>query len=540
MLRTIRDYSQSIFIYAIFGILVFVMAISFGPNSSSCGGPDVDFAARVDGDVIGRVEYGVQLDQQLRSFGGNLKPEQIAQLGIGERLIDGLIEKRLLVHEADARGLMVSNDELLERLTKAYGVKGVTNQQYKNWVQQTFQTTVPRFEARVRDEIKVEKLAKVVREGVSIADEEIKTEFLRQRDRAKVTFIRYNATNEDDISDDDPGLNDAAIKDLLNNEVDLLKARYDKDKFRLYHTAKQVKARQILKKISTDESGDKVLAAKTALEELKKQIEAGADFATLAAEHSDDVVSKVKGGDIGYVARGQRAADFVDKLFALKINEISAPVKTRQGWHLLQAVEIKEAADQPFDAVKEAVARSVLKAKIAEKAAIAEAQALLTKLTTAKGTLEELTWTQEEERAAKEAAREQKTPLTNSRPVRKQSEWLQKSQEVMPTFGKDPTIHDAIFSRSSVPDGGLWLDRPFKAGRWVYLLHVDAREQPNLGEFEKTKEALRDGAISDKQRQVYRAWVQYLRTKAKVELNAELFPPKPAGGIDFSKFNIGG
>lgn len=537
MLRTIREYSQSIFVYAIFGVLVFVFAVSFGPNSSSCGASNTDFAARVNGDIIARAEYSARLAQQVRRFGGNLSAKQITQLGINKRVIDSMIENRLLAQQATSRGLQVEDDELVEHLAIAYGVKGISLERYESFVRQTFNTTVPRFEARVRDEIKASKISELVRKSVSVSDEELKTEYWRQRNRAKVTFIRFDAEENAGL-DRDQVLNAEALAAALT-EDEALTARYEKDKFTLYHTDKRVKARQILKKVSSDASPGDVAAAKTALVELKTRLDRGEDFAALAKEYSEDSASKDSGGDIGYIVRGQRAADLVDAVFALQVDGITAePVKTRQGWHLLQATEVVPPEDKPLDEVREQVAKSVLLSRGAEARAMAEAGNLLKKLIAGES-LTDLTWTSDDESNAKDKARQEKTAMPEPRPIRKQSEWLQKGQETMATFGKDAAMHSAIFARDSLDEGGLWVDQTFANGKWVYILHLDSRELPQLEKFENTKESLRDGAITDKQRQVHQAWLQHLRGRAQVELNQELFPPS-AGGIDLSQFKLGG
>lgn len=82
----------------------------------------------------------------------------------------------------------------------------------------------------------------------------------------------------------------------------------------------------------------------------------GADFAALAKANSDDPGSKGQGGDLGWVSRGSMVPEFEQALFALKPGEISAPVKTQFGWHVIQLREVKGEAAKPFDEVKEQLA----------------------------------------------------------------------------------------------------------------------------------------------------------------------------------------
>jgi peptidyl-prolyl cis-trans isomerase C len=71
-------------------------------------------------------------------------------------------------------------------------------------------------------------------------------------------------------------------------------------------------------------------------EDLRKQISAGADFAKLAAAESDDAANAAKGGDLGTFGRGQMVPAFEQAAFTLKVGDISEPVKTQFGYHLIQ------------------------------------------------------------------------------------------------------------------------------------------------------------------------------------------------------------
>ncbi len=83
-------------------------------------------------------------------------------------------------------------------------------------------------------------------------------------------------------------------------------------------------------------------------QELRKKILDGADFAQVAAEESDDS-SKSKGGDLGFVHRGQLVPPFEQAAFALKVGEVSEPVKTPFGYHL---IKVEEKKDPSFEEAK--------------------------------------------------------------------------------------------------------------------------------------------------------------------------------------------
>lgn len=110
--------------------------------------------------------------------------------------------------------------------------------------------------------------------------------------------------------------------------------------------------------------------------ELRAELEEGADFAELAVAHSRDPGSGAMGGDLGWFGTGRMVPTFEAAVVALEPGEISDPVETQFGWHLILLNGVRDAEAPPLDAVRNEIARDVqLQAIIA---AIAEAQAGLT------------------------------------------------------------------------------------------------------------------------------------------------------------------
>ena len=106
----------------------------------------------------------------------------------------------------------------------------------------------------------------------------------------------------------------------------------------------QTHARHILLAISPQRSDDE---ARQQLEQLRQRIRGGEDFAELARTHSDDKASAERGGDLGWVSPGMLVPPFEQAMNALKPNEMSAPVKTQFGWHLVQVLERRQAQAMP-------------------------------------------------------------------------------------------------------------------------------------------------------------------------------------------------
>ena len=81
--------------------------------------------------------------------------------------------------------------------------------------------------------------------------------------------------------------------------------------------------------------------------EVRAKLVAGGDWTELAAEYSDDPYSKDSGGDLGAIGEGEMAQEFEDAVFAQDVDEISQPIKTIYGYHVIQVTAITEASSRP-------------------------------------------------------------------------------------------------------------------------------------------------------------------------------------------------
>ena len=140
-----------------------------------------------------------------------------------------------------------------------------------------------------------------------------------------------------------------------------------------YRTPERVHVRHILIK-TTGVPKDQVPKLRAKAEDLLKQLKNGADFTTLAKKNSDDPGSAQKGGDLGWIVRGQTVPDFEKAAFSLKPNELSGVITTEYGFHVIQVLEHQEPRVQSFEDVKPqllADAKKELGAQNMEKAVTA-------------------------------------------------------------------------------------------------------------------------------------------------------------------------
>jgi parvulin-like peptidyl-prolyl isomerase len=106
-----------------------------------------------------------------------------------------------------------------------------------------------------------------------------------------------------------------------------------------------------------------LVSSKKKADALEAQLKSGADFATLAKKNSTDTLSAVKGGKLT-VQKGKTVPEFDKAAFALKTKQISAPVHTQYGWHIIQALgPVKPPAKQPLSQVKATIKQNLLQSR---------------------------------------------------------------------------------------------------------------------------------------------------------------------------------
>ncbi len=263
-------------------------------------------------------EIGAQLKQQ---FGDDYETnskvaDQVKQAK--QQGLSNLVTEKILLQEADKLGLKPSDDELNSKVDD----------------------TINQYKAQYSEEGQWES----VLEQNGLTEDQL-------RDLIK------NSSIEQAVQQD-------IVKDVTVTDDDA-QAEYDKNKDSQYSTGAGANVAHILiAEKASDGSVDFDASLKKA-NDIKAQLDAGADFATLAKEYSTDPGSKDKGGDLGFQAYNttQLVPEFVDGFKNLKEGEISAPVKSQYGYHIIKATGLKAAQVTPFDQVKDQIKSTLLQQK---------------------------------------------------------------------------------------------------------------------------------------------------------------------------------
>ena len=338
------------------------------------GTPTVDPGDQVVAE-IGKTAVTVpEVQQQLRNVLQNQHlPPDFAATYIPQ-LVDQAISDRAVAYEAQQLGFRVSDHDLANAL-RSTQFGSMPPDQYRQMVEQQMGMTVPDFENNMRLTMYSQAIQMLASEGVVVTPAEVEAEFHRGNDKIKLDYIGFDPsklTSQVNPSEDELKAYFAANKSFFKVQETRsvqfivadqakvgetikisdtqLQAYYNSHRDQ-YQTPERVHARHIL--LSTaNKSKEEVPKIKAQAEDLLKQIKAGGDFAELAKKYSQDTGSAVKGGDLGWVVRGQTVKNFEESAFSLKPKEISSVIGTEYGFHIIQVLEKEPAHLQSLDEVK--------------------------------------------------------------------------------------------------------------------------------------------------------------------------------------------
>ena len=179
----------------------------------------------------------------------------------------------------------------------------------------------------------------IITKKYKVSDDEVNKEFKKAKDQYGDQFNLVLESNR--LKNEDDFKNQIRFKLAMNKAIKQSITEKDiKD-----HYKPEIKASDIL-----------VNDEKTA-NEIKKKLDEGASFEELAKQESQDPVSKDKGGDLGYFGPGKMAPEFEDAAYKLNVGEISAPVKTSQGYHIIKLTDKKPL--KPYDEVKDSIRKDL-------------------------------------------------------------------------------------------------------------------------------------------------------------------------------------
>ncbi len=379
MLQNIRDNSQGIVAKIIIGLIIGVFAL-FGAESIVGGFMNNATVAEVNGDEITEPQLAASIQNLINSVGGNLgdlDEELVREIALGQ-----LIEDLVLMQSANRAGMVISSDTIDRAIinTPQFQIGGVFDADLALRTMGAQSFTPQSYRATLADQMLIRQLSSAYSATTFVTQAELEqlaalttqTRDLRYLSVTLGTRTLGEAIPADDIEsyymnnqsqfmqEEELAIDYVVLeKNVIFNEVELdaarIQAQYELERDSTTSSAERRAAHILF------ETGGNLSEAEaiTRAAEIKIRIDAGEDFAELALEFSNDIASARDGGDIGFTD-GSAFPDSIEAaLTALEVGQVSEPVVSEFGVHLVKLTEYDIAEFPPFEEVAERIERDL-------------------------------------------------------------------------------------------------------------------------------------------------------------------------------------
>ncbi len=399
MLQVIRERAQGLIVWIIVGFIIVTFAL-WGVGEYFREDPPI-YVAKVNDEPILQIEYQRVLQQERDRLQQMFQGVELGQFEeqLKKQALERLIDRKLIVQAAREAGLTVSDAQLAAVLRGIEAFHDENGQFSPTLYEQrlrAFGYSTTAFEDQLRADLLAEQLVDGITVTAFATARDVAQAFQLQEQRRDVGFVLFPpglVQDQVELSEEEieayyqqhqsryqvPEQVKAVylrlrLEDLLDRvEVSEEEVRrYYERHPELYTVPEQRRIAHIL--VAVPEEGDEA-EARAKAEELYRRLQEGADFAELAKSSSDDPGSAPQGGDLGFLEKGLMDPEFDEVAFTLPPGQVSEPVRTAFGYHLIKVLEVKSGETKPFEAVRGEIERELRREK-AEKLFLDEQERL--------------------------------------------------------------------------------------------------------------------------------------------------------------------
>lgn len=385
MLQAIRDRVTGIIAWVIVGLISVTFAL-WGVDSY-LGGSASNYAAKVNDTEISTDQYRLGLRQQANRMqamlGERFDRAILSTPEFKRAVLDRLVEEELLLQAADDYGLSISDSYLAARIhaDSSFQVDGEFDpERYKNLLSQ--QGMSPSlYEHQLRRSLLINQLVSSVSTSSIVTDAAVTQGLRLQNQMREIAFLRlplaprleqvevseeaiaaYYENNSGEFVEPQQvrlsyiELTLEGLREEISIDETRLRELYEAEKERLAGD-EQLRARHILIELPEDAGAAAEAAARDRARAIHQQLQEGADFAELARAESDDPGSAAQGGDLGFFSRGFMVPEFEAAAFALEPGQISEPVRTPFGFHIIEVTDVRAKEVPGFEEMRDELYR---------------------------------------------------------------------------------------------------------------------------------------------------------------------------------------
>ena len=481
-------------------VLSFILLYIPAFNDPTQGAANNAVVASVEGREITAAQfrrvYQQQMQQYRQSYGANIDDRLLKQLGIDQRIVQQMIQEEASLAEAKRLGIAASDAEVRERILAlpAFQENGqfIGDDRYRQLLRmQTPPMRPDEFEDQVRRSIVSEKLQAAVTGWITVAENDVNTEFKKRNEKVKLAVVTFPADKfreglaatdaevakhfEDHKESYRIGekrkvryltIDQEAMRQKATVTGQQIERAYN-DNIQQYSTPEQVRASHIL--LKTEGKDD--TAVKKQAEDLLAKIKAGANFEELAKKFSEDEGSGAKGGDLDFFNKGAMVPEFDKVAFELQPGQLKQElVKSTYGYHIIKVTDKRAASQKTLAEVRSQIE-------------------------------DQLKWEQAQSAAQKlsdQVATELKKPadfesVARTRGLQTGESGLFTQQEPITGIGMAPGVAQQAFT---MKDGDI--SEPIRTPQGYAFVTVTGRQDSYVPKLDEVKAKVRDDVLKEK------------------------------------------
>ena len=352
-----------------------------------------------NGDSILQSKVQQQARQQIQQRNPQYADNPIIMNYFTQQVGQSLVQQQVLLQQAEQLGIAATQDDVVRYLhTGPTGDRIFPNgnyigdQQYAALVNGVLGISVTEFEENIRKSIVLERLRKFITAGVTVSDQEVRSDYLKNNIKIK---FDYAVISSDDvrktINPADAELqgyfsrNAARYKNAVPEQRKItffaftpqqlpggipqptqqeIQSYFNQHKAE-YSAPETSTSRHILISVKPGADAKTDAAAKAKADDVLKQIQNGGNFAELAKKYSDDPGSKETGGELGASQKGRMVPEFDNAIFTQKIGDTKI-VKSQFGYHIVQVESRQAAHEQPLAEVQDSIKAALTRDKVSQ------------------------------------------------------------------------------------------------------------------------------------------------------------------------------
>ncbi|MCB9793505.1 MAG: SurA N-terminal domain-containing protein [Alphaproteobacteria bacterium] len=478
-----RAGTDSFFIQAVF-VVIIVSFVFWGVGGD---GQKSQTVAQVNGQRITDTEYQRVLLRVVRSQPGALSEAQETQLR--GQVLDSLIEKEVMLQEAERLGLAISDDEVKRDIFKTDAFKDsdgkFSMELYENILGRSGISRAS-YETEVYERLLMNRLQDMAVSAVRISEAELRQAYVSENTTVGLQYVvipELAVLGSIEIPQED-------IDALIAQDPERIKAAYDAQFERRFNTPRKALISTILLRTDIGEVEPEVVKAR--LEAIAAGLAPGEAFEAAARTWSEDL-SAVSGGNLGNQIEEQLDPVVAEAVFATPAGQLTSVIETNRGFQVLWVRELTEAVVTPLEEAQATLARELLQQERASAVADELAEQLLAD------------W--KAEGAPPMDTLASKGLMPESVPD------LKLSEGVLRALGPAPEIFAALEDAQA----GAVLPKVYTVAGQRVLVQVANRTDADMGAFEDDSNLLRQRMLYTRQIEFIQDWRDALIGSATIE-----------------------